>query len=284
MREYHPQLVLDGLIFPEAPRWHKGELWFSDMWDFKVYRMGPGGEPEVVAQVPERPSGLAFLKDGTPIVVSMVDRKLCAITPSGLSPYADLSSLATGDANDLLLDAKGRAYVGNFGYDLFGGADFAPADMLIVDPDGAVRVAASDLTFPNGMVLLGDGKTLVVAETWANRLTAFECAPDGTLQHRREFASLGERTPDGLCIDRDGGIWVACFTTGEVIRVLDGGEVTDVVNFPGKRAVACALGGGDGKTLYCATYAGEVEDIHTRRRAGALESVRVEIPGQGFAV
>lgn len=280
MREHTPQVLIDGLVFPEGPRWHNGELWFSDMWDFKVWRMSSDGALHSVADVPNRPSGLGFLPDGRPLVVSMVDRQLLSISPDGTKLYADLSELATGDANDLLIDAQGRAYVGNFGYDLFGGAEAALADLLVVEPDGSARVAASDLVFPNGMVLLDGSDTLVVAETWANRLTAFDRNPDGTLSNRRVFAQLDDRTPDGMAIDEADGIWVACFASGEVVRVLDGGAITDRVSFPGKRAVACCLGGPDGRTLYCTTYAGEVEDIHTGKRAGAIESVRVEIAAQ----
>lgn len=281
MIEPLPQLLIDNLVFPEGLRWHQGELWFSDMWDGKVWRVTSKAELLPVADVPNRPSGMGFLPDGTPVVVSMADRKLLAITPTGPRVYADLSDWATGDVNDLLIDAQGHTYVGNFGYDLFGGAEMAPAGLHMVRPDGRIEAVACDLVFPNGMVLLGDGGTLVVAETWANRLTAFDRSYDGTLINRRVFAELDDRTPDGICIDAADGIWVSCFASGEVIRVLQGGQVTDRIAFPMKRAVACALGGEDGRTLYCATYAGEVEEIHTLKRAGAIETVRVEIGAQG---
>jgi sugar lactone lactonase YvrE len=209
----------------------------------------------------------------------MADRKLMNIVGSSLVEYADLNHLATGDLNDLVTDAEGRIYVGNFGYDLFAGAEKAPANLLRVDVSGAIHIVARDLDFPNGAVIKDDGRTFVVAETWSNRLTAFDRQTDGSLSNRRIYADLGERSPDGICLDRDGGIWVACFNTGEFIRVLKGGVITDSVVCENKRAMACQLGGDDGHTLFCCTFAGELEDIHQRKRAGAIETVRVDVPG-----
>ncbi len=280
MHEHKAEVAISDLVFPEGLRWHDGQLWFSDMWDFKLLRADADGTCHAVAEVPDRPSGLGFLTDGTPIVVSMANRQVYRVTNAGLEPFADLSSLATGDVNDMIVADDGWVYVGNFGYDLFGGAEFAAADLVSISPHGAAGVAAEGLTFPNGMVLLDGGKTLVVAETWANRLTAFTRDVDGSLSDRRVFAELGERTPDGLCSDAEDGVWVASFATGEMVRVVDGGEATDIVNFPGKRAVACALGGADGRQLYCATYAGAIEDIHTRQRLGAIEVATVRVPAR----
>ena len=282
MKDHLAKVLVDGFIFLEGPRWHEDRLWLSDMWDYAVYRLSEDGRWEVVCKVPQRPSGLAFLKDGTPVVASMADRKLMKIIDSTLVEYADLTSVANGDANDLLSDSEGRIYVGNFGYDMFGGAEPALSNLALVDVDGSVRVVAEELDFPNGAVLKDNGKTLVVAETWANRLTAYKRAPDGSLSDRRVYADLGERSPDGICIDKEGGIWTSCFNTGEFLRVLDGGEITDRVFCEGKRAVACQLGGKDGRTLFCSTFAGQIEDIHNRKRAGAVETLRVDIPGVGF--
>lgn len=280
MHEHKAEMAIKDLIFPEGLRWHNGQLWFSDMWDFQVLRADADGTCQTVAEVPGRPSGLGFLKDGTPVVVSMVDRQIYRVIDGQLQSFADLSTLAKGDANDMIVADDAWIYVGNFGYDLFGGAEFAAADLIAISPGGAVTVAAEGLTFPNGMVLLAGGKTLVVAETWANRLTAFTRHADGSLTDRRIFAELGERTPDGLCSDSEDGVWIASFATGEMVRVVDGGEVTDIVNFPGKRAVACALGGADGRQLFCATYAGAIEDIHTRQRLGAIEVATVRVPAR----
>lgn len=283
MREHQSKVLADGFVFLEGPRWHDHRLWVSDMWDYQVYRVANDGSTETVCTVPERPSGIGFLPDGTPVVASMSNRKLMKIVGSDLIEYADLGSFASGDVNDLVVDAEGRVYIGNIGYDLFGGAEKALASVFLVDTDGSVRAAADGLDMPNGTVIKDGGRTLVIAETWGSRLTAFDRSlDDGSLSNRRVYADLGERAPDGICVDRDGGIWASCFNTGEFIRLNDSGEITDRVLCSGKRAVACQLGGDDGRTLFCCTFAGEIEDIHQRKRAGALEMVRVAVPGAGF--
>jgi len=275
-------LVRDGFIFPEGLRWRDGQLWLSDMWDHAVYRLDASGELERICTVPQRPSGLGFLPDGTLLISSMADRSLYRLEKSGLVLHGDLSALATGDLNDLLVDGQGGAYVGNFGYDLFGGAAPVRAKLSLVTPDGAVREVADDLDFPNGMVLLDEGRVLVVAETWSNKLTAFDRSADGSLSNRRVYAALGERTPDGICADAEDGIWVSSFTTGEFIRLSREGELTDRHECGG-RAVACVLGGSDGRTLFCATFNGGIEDIHALKRAGMVSTTRVSIPAQPFA-
>lgn len=284
MKDHKPTLLAEGFVFLEGPRWRDGQLWVSDMWDYVVYRVAKDGRRQIVCEVPTRPSGLGFLPDGTLVLSSMSDRKLMKLVDGQLALHADLSQVAAGDANDFVVDGDGRIYAGNFGYDLFGGAGKALADLAIVEPDGSIHVAAKGLDFPNGTVIKDGGRTLVVAETWASRLTAFDRAADGRLSNRRVYAELGSRAPDGLCVDQAGGIWVSCFDTGEFLRVLEGGEITDRVLCDDKRAVACQLGGDDGRTLFCCTYAGGLEDIHARKRAGALETVRVEIAGPGAGV
>jgi sugar lactone lactonase YvrE len=236
------------------------------------------GARTVVCEVPERPSGLGFLPDGTLLVVSMADRKLLKLVDGKLALHADLSAFAGGDVNDIVTDANGRTYAGYFGYDLFAGEDPAPAKLCLVEPNGATRSVASDLVFPNGTVIKGN--TLVISESWANRLTAFDIAANGDLSNRRVYADLPDRTPDGICLDADGAIWVSCFSASEFIRVLDGGTITDVVTCGDKRAVACQLGGADGKTLFCLTYDGQLEDLHQQKVAGAVETVRVSV-GRG---
>lgn len=279
MRTYKTEMLVDQLIFAEGLRWHQKALWFSDMWDHKVIRLDSSNKCDTMAQVPNRPSGLGFFKDGTPIVVSMTDRCIYTIKDGSLLSFADLSQIVKGDANDMLVTPDDCIYVGNFGYDLFGGAEFATTNLILVDGDKNIRAVAEDLTFPNGMALIDNGATLVVAETWANRLTAFTRLSDGSLTNRRVFAELGQRTPDGICADREDGIWISSFETGEFVRILEGGQVTDVVNVPGKKAVACALGGTDGKQLYCSTYAGAIEDMHTGKRLGAIEVASVSVAG-----
>jgi sugar lactone lactonase YvrE len=209
MKTHVAELFADDFAFLEGPRWYGGHLWVSDIADMKVYRIAPDGKRHIASLVPHRPSGIGFLPDGSPLVVSMTDRKIMrVVSDHQLVLYADLSSLAPADLNDLVMDEEGRVYVGNFGYDLFGGAAKKPADLFIVEPGGAARVAASELDFPNGMILKDGGRTLVVAESWANRLTAYRRDDSGNLSGRRLYADLGAGQPDGICVDRDGGIWV----------------------------------------------------------------------------
>jgi sugar lactone lactonase YvrE len=265
-----------GLVFLEGPRWHAGRLWVSDMWGYTVYTVdAQSGALQPVVRVPERPSGLAFDADGTPVIVSMADRRLVKLVGGALVPHADLSAVATGDCNDMVMDAHGRCYVGNFGFDLPGGAEPKPATLALVDADGSVRAAAEGLNFPNGTVIADGGRTLIVAETFGCCLTAFDIAADGTLSNRRTWAALGEHTPDGICLDGAGAVWVASFMTSVFLRVLPGGAVTDCIEVPGKRAVACLLGGDDGRTLFCLTYAGTIDDLHAGKPGAAIEVARV---------
>lgn len=196
--------------------------------------------------------------------------------------HADLAALAGGDCNDMWVDAQGRAYVGNFGYDLFGGAVPAKADLILVEPDGSARVAAPQLDFPNGMALIEEGRVLVVAETWSKRLLAFDRHADGSLSHRRVFAGLGDRSPDGIWADAEDGLWVACYDTNEFVRVREGGQITDRVGVGSRHAIACALGGTDGRTLFCCTFSGDYAAMAGGARNAAIVTVRVDVPGAGF--
>jgi len=281
MATHQTTKLVDGFVFLEGPRWHQGKLWVSDMWGYTVYTIAQNGAREVVCKVPERPSGLGFAPDGTLLIVSMENRSLVKLVDGKLVKVADLSPWATGDCNDMVTDAKGRCYVGNFGYNLLAGEAPLMAKLVCVEPDGSARPVADDLHFPNGAVIMNGGRTLVVAETFGSCLTAFDIAADGSLSNRRCFAALGEHTPDGICLDTDGGIWVASFMTSVFLRVKDGGTVTDTVEVPGKRAVACQLGGDDGRTLFCLTYDGTIEDLHHAKPAGAIETVRVQHPAAG---
>ncbi len=281
MEQLNCEVLADGFWFLEGPRWRDGKLWLADMWDETVWKIGVDGSRERVISVPGRPSGLGFLPDGTPLVVSMADRRLYQIVDGELIEHADLSALVSGDLNDMVVDASGRAWVGNFGYDLFSGAEAAPAEIVVVEANGAARVVARDLNFPNGTVIKDEGGALVVAESWGGQLTAFDLAADGSLNNRRLYAALGERVPDGICLDQAGGIWVASFATAEFIRVLDGGEITHRVDARGKAAVACQLGGDDGRTLFCLTYDGELNDITAGKRAAAIEVCRVQAAAAG---
>jgi sugar lactone lactonase YvrE len=278
MKDHSATLLADGFVFLEAPRWHNNQLWVSDVFDKKLHVVQLDGSRDFVCDVPGRACGIGFLPDDTPIVVSCAEKKLLKVSGNTASVYADLSEIATGDLNDLVTDEEGRIYVGNFGYDLFGGAQAELTDIHVVEPNGSIRVAASGLEFPNGSIIKDSGCTFVVAETWSCRLTAFDRGPDGALTNPRLYADLGERQPDGICVDAEGGIWVGCYNTGEFVRVLDGGEITDIVKFDGN-AVACALGGEQGNTLFCCVYLGTDDELKARQLRSAIYTVEVDVPG-----
>ncbi|MGY1836620.1 SMP-30/gluconolactonase/LRE family protein [Blastococcus sp. SYSU DS0510] len=267
-------VLADDLGFPEGPRWHEGRLWFSDFHDRVVRRMPADGGPAVVLELDDSPSGLGWLPGGDLLVVSMVRRALLRVADGGTRVHADLAGATRFRANDLVVDATGRAYVSSFGFDLEAGAEPEPADLVRVDPDGTVSVAAAGLVFPNGMVLSPDGRTLVVAETYGKRLTAFDVAADGSLSGRRVFAELPGIAPDGICLDAEGQVWVATARTPEVLRVRDGGEVTARVAVgSGSLSYACALGGDDGRSLFVCT----APSWRPGPRAGRIEAVRVDV-------
>ena len=268
-------------VFLEGPRWHRGSLWVSDMFDRKVYRIDADGARALVVAVPRRPSGIGFLPDGTPLIVSMTDRKLMKLVDGELVRHADLAPYTANDINDMVVDDEGRAYVGTLGVEVFAGQHAEPGILLVVDPAGRPRVAADNMNIPNGTVIKDGGATLVVAETLSNILTAFDRRTDGTLSNRRVYAALGKVTPDGICLDQAGGIWVSSFQTGEFVRVLEGGEITARVDVGERRAVACQLGGDDGCTLFCLTLEGRLDDTVQDRRGARIETVRVQVPGAG---
>jgi sugar lactone lactonase YvrE len=250
-----PHVLIADLHFAEAPRWRDGRLWFSDFYAGLVRSVLPdGSDLRVEASVPEQPAGLGWLPDGRLLVVSMRDRKILRREPDGtLQVHADLAEHATGHTNDMVVDAAGRAYVGNFGFDLMAGAPLEPAALHRVDPDGTVTEVADDLWFPNGSVLTSDG-LLLVNETFGNRITAFDVLPDGSLTNRRVWAEFGplptERefdkalpqlvvAPDGCCLDTDGALWIADATGSRLLRLLNG-TITDEVR-PGTPVYACAV-------------------------------------------
>ena len=272
--------LLGGRAFLEGPRWHDGALWVSDMHAQEVLRVQLDGTVDVVARVPGDPSGLGFWADGSVLIVSMRDRRLLRMV-AGAEPevLADCSHLAPFEINDLVVDDSGHAFISQFGFDFHGGATFQRAPLLRVDPDGSVRAVSDGLRMANGLVVTGDGSTLVVAESTGKDLVAFDLAADGTLSTPRVWAELPEY-PDGICIDRDDGIWISSPVGDCCARVLEGGEVTDVVDFPGRHAIACALGGEDGRTLFACTSStlGEPERSRAERSA-ALELVAVRVPG-----
>lgn len=275
------EVFADNFTFLEGPRWRNGHLWVSDVNGKKVYTLAPDGSRKVAAEVPNRPSGIGFLPNGIPLVVSMRDRTLRRIENGTLSVHADVSSLVNGEINDMVVDARGNAYVGGMGYDLFAGEEFKPGNLVLVKPDGKARQVADGLHFPNGPVVTPDGRTLIVAESWGKRLTAFTIESDGSLSGQRVFAELGDYTPDGICLDVEGCVWLAAFANDAFVRVKDGGEIVDVVAVPKRRAVACTLGGPDMKTLFCITFDGKVADIGKGKQGSRIETLRVAAAGTG---
>jgi sugar lactone lactonase YvrE len=248
-----PTLLLDGLAFPEGPRWYDGWLWFSDVTNKRVERVALDGRREVVATFDDRPSGLGFLPDGTLLVVAMTQRRLVRVAGGEIEPYADLREFGGDFANDMVVDTQGRAYVGMRSAKLRAGAPIpAPADapdvVVRVDASRSASIAADQLVAPNGTVITPDGRTLVIAETYAHRLTAYDVADDGSLSARRVYASLDGVYPDGICLDETGAIWVGSPYSDEFVRVREGGEITDRLPVPS--GVACALGGEQRRTLF----------------------------------
>ena len=277
--------VVDGLRFPEGPRWHDGRLWFSDMHGLEVRSLDPeSGEQRIELEVPGQPSGLGWRPDGTLLVVSMTDRRLLAVRDGHAEEVADLSALAPHHCNDMVVDDRGGAYVGNFGFDLHDpDADQRTTTLVYVAPDGEARVVADELFFPNGCVITPDGGTLIVGESFSGWLTAFSIAEDGSLHDRREWARVRGAVPDGICLDAEGAIWLASPISHQVLRVAEGGEVLDEVRTSDERQpFACMLGGDDRRTLFvCTAFTSEPQAARAQR-AGRIEAIEVDVPGAGL--
>lgn len=284
------RVLADGLYFGEGPRWHQGRLWFSDFYDRAVKSVDTSGTVRTEIELDDQPSGLGWLPDGRLVIVAMHRRQVLRVDPDGVQVHADLSAVATYHANDMVVDAQGRAYVGNFGFQLDEAlktrgvesviADHPTARLARVDADGSVHVAASGLHFPNGMVITPDGRTLVVAETLAMRLTAFDIAPDGALSNRRVWATLGMRAPDGICLDANGHVWIANAIAPECVLVAPGGEIVATVQ-TSQPCFACMLGGDDRRALFAMTAPSSVAEMVATSRQGRIECAQVEVPGAG---
>ena len=253
---YSTYVVVSGLVFPESPRWHQGRFWFTDQFTGRIMTLTLDGVLDTLATLPDHAGGLGWLPDGTTLVVGMTERRLHRLKkgsdPVAAEPHANLTGLAGFHCNDLLVDPQGGAYVGNFGYDILGGAPTVSTKLIRIDPDGRARAVGGPLVFPNGMALTPDGATLIVAETFGRRLSSFHTSPDGDLSEHRTWATLGAATPDGICLDAEGALWVASPTTRELLRVREGGEVLDQVQTFGA-PYACMLGGPDRRILYVCT-------------------------------
>ena len=276
-----PQPLLDGLRFAESPRWRDDRLWFSDIFADRVMTVDESGRAEVVVELTDgaRPSGLGFLPDGRLLIVNLNEPTILRLEPTGqLVVHADLSELAVGGLNDMVVDELGRAYVGSMG--THPSSRPRPVDgdgvVILVDPDGAARVVADQLDAPNGPVLLDDGHTYVVSEFPARRLTAYDRAPDGSLAGHRVWAELGAGSADGIAAAPAGGIWCASPWTSDCRRVLEGGAVADIVQLVDRMPLACAVGGHDGRTLFVLSCLGGAEAIAARTCTSVIETVRLE--------
>jgi sugar lactone lactonase YvrE len=290
--------LFEGGSYFECPRWREDRWWVSDFYRHAVYSYDREGRERLELEVEAQPSGLGWLPDGDLLVVSMKDGRILRRSADGsVATHAQLSELVAGHLNDMIVDRQGRAFVGSFGFDLMGGAAPAPASLVRIDPDGTAAAAAQDLWFPNGMVITDD-ETLIVAETFAARLTAFDIRADGSLEHQRVWAQVqpapepGDTetmlsavsfAPDGCALDAEGHVWAANALGGPICRVAPGGRIVDEVAVPeGLGVFACGLGGEDGRTLIgCAA-----PDFHEQTRAPAREALllttKVDVPRAGL--
>ena len=274
--------LVTGLCFGEGPRWHHDRLWLSDMHDHRVIAVAGDGQVESIVDIPQQPSGLGWLPNDDLLIVSMTNRQLLRFDGNNLSLHADLAHLAAFHCNDMVVDASGRAYVGNFGFDLHGQAEFSTAELIAVEANGDARVVATDLGFPNGTVITPDGSTLIIAESFARKLTAFDIAGNGDLTNRRVWADLPEDVvPDGICLDEALGVWLASPTTHDCLRVVEGGDVTHRVTFS-QGAYACMLGGSDGRLLHTLTAADSAPDVCRAARSGTVEISAAPYPRAGL--
>ena len=289
------RILRKGLHFGECPRWYDDRLWYSDFYDGAVHAIGLDGTDERIVEVLGQPAGLGWLSDGRLLIVARKDRKLVTWDGETLNPYADLTDVFPSYGNDMVVDAQGRAYVGNFGCDLdalkeqygrealFGEPGVPGTVMARVDPDGSVSVAADGLKFPNGAVITPDGGNLIVAETYGRRLTAYDVSSGGDLSNRRVWADLAAHSvaPDGICLDADGGIWVTNPGDTSCVRVTEGGEITDRIE-TSEKTFACMLGGAEGRDLFIMTAPDSREAVASQAADAAIEVVTVDVPHAGL--
>ncbi|MFI4932982.1 MAG: SMP-30/gluconolactonase/LRE family protein [Caulobacterales bacterium] len=285
-------VLTEGIYFGEGPRWRQGRLWFSDFFAHAVKSVSLAGDLRTEFEIDDRPSGLGWMPDGSMLIVSMTKRQVLRRSIDGqISVHADLSAIADFHCNDMVVDAAGRAYVGNFGFDLDAAisargaeaviADHPTAKLARVSPSGQVSVAAEDMHFPNGSVITPDGKTLIVGETLGGVLTAFDIGVDGALANRRVWASTLPRIPDGIALDANGAIWIANPIAPECALIAQGGEVLEVID-TGQPCYACMLGGEDGRTLFMLTARTSIAHEAAAAPEGKLLIATVEAPRAGL--
>ena len=269
-----PTLLASGYTFGEGPRWFGGVLWFSDMLGEAVHTADLAG---VVATIPlpgHAPSGLGFRPDGTMLIVSTQRRHILGYKDGASTVVADLSDIAPADLGDMVIDDAGRAYVGS---------QAATGGLIArVDPDGSIAVVADDLDFPNGMVITPDRSTLIVAESMGRRLTAYAIGKDGSLHSRRVWAEALDGPPDGITLDADGGVWVSMTLAHQFERIIEGGKVTERIDMGERAAIACMLGGPDGRTLFIVSSVGAYPKLMAGTKSSRVEIVTVDSPGAGL--
>lgn len=275
-----PNILIDGLCFGEGPRYRDQSLWLSDMHAQQVLEVNQAGEARVVLSLDDdQPSGLGWLPGGDLLVVSMTKRQLLRFDGQQLTVHADLSDVASWYCNDMVVDGQGRAYVGNFGFDLHNRAKPRPAELIRVDPDGQINVEDDELMFPNGTVITPDGKTLIVGESFGGRLTAFDIAADGSLSGKRVWAELPDgAVPDGICLDAEGGIWSASPTSNECLRQTEGGAVTQRIELE-RGAFACMIGD---QRLYVLTSSSSDPEKCRANRDARVEVYVAPFPAAGW--
>ena len=278
------RVVMTGLRFGEQPRWHEDRLWFSDWGTQEVIAVDLDGHSEVILRAPSFPCCVDWLPDGRLLVVSARDGLLLRREPDGaLVTHGDVSGLSDPPAgNELVVDDRGNAYLNGGGFDLMAGEEFAPGIVAMISLDGSARQVADGLSFPNGMLIMPDAQTLIVAESYANRLTAFEIAAGGSLSNRRVWAELGDGVPDGICADAENAVWYADVPNKRCVRVREGGQVLDTVELD-RGCFACALGGPDKNTLFMiATEWSGPANMFQGPRTGQVLTTQAPAPGAGW--
>ena len=274
------RVLVTGRGLVEAPRWHDGRLYFSDWTAGEVIAVDSAGHCEVVARVKSLPLCSAWLPDGRLLIVASADGLLLRREPDGsLVTHAELEGPGW---NDIVVDGRGNAYVNNVGFDMMAGEAVRPGHVVLATADGTVRRVAEDLAFPNGMAVTPDNGTLIVAESYGQRLTAFDIAGDGDLSGRRVFADLGDDPPDGICVDAEGAVWYATVPGRRCVRVADGGRVLQTIQLD-RGGFACVLGGPDRRTLFvtAAEWRPDLPEL-VPAGSGQVSTARVTVPGAGW--
>ena len=279
------RVLFSGLAFPESPRWRDGRLWVCNWGAQEIVAVDPEGRIDVVLPAPTAtfPFSVDWLRDGRMLIVAGREGFLLRREPDGsLATHADLNGLSDRGWNEIVVDGRGRAYVNGPGFDMMAGEDFAPGIIGLITPNGAVRQVADGVAFPNGMAVTPDNATVIVAESYARRLTAFDIAADGALSNRRVWADLGDGCPDGICLDAEGAVWYADVPNKRCVRVREGGEILQTIALD-RGGFACMLGGADRRTLFiAAAHWRGPETMFDQARTGQVLTASVIAPGVGW--